>query len=187
MTARLEQPRRRLALHGAAALLLPTLSALQACTTVAATRAADPPTQGRLLLRVGASARQPAQSLSATFELQGDGQQGELRLYSPLGTRLITASWSALGVQLSTPQGERSFNSLDSLSEQTLGESVPLAALPDWLAGRPWAGAGHQLRPEGFEQLGWDVTTSRLAQGQLDARRAAAPSVLLRVLLERPS
>ena len=166
---------------------MPTLSALQACTTGPGMRAADPPTQGRLLLRVDASASQAAQSLSATFELQGDGNHGELRLFSPLGMRLVTASWSALGVQLSTPQGERSFYSLDALSEQALGESVPLAALPDWLAGRPWAGAGHQRRPEGFEQLGWEVTTLRLAEGQLDARRTAAPSVLLRVRLELPS
>ncbi len=139
------------------------------------------------MLRVDASASQPAQSMSAAFELQGDGSHGELRLFSPLGTRLVTASWSALGAQLSTPEGARSFDSLDALAEQALGQSVPLAALPDWLAGRPWAGADHQLGPEGFEQLGWQVTTLRLAEGQLDARRAAAPSVLLRVRLELPA
>ncbi len=163
------------------------MAQLQACSHAPAVRTAAPWAQGRLLLRVDASAVQPAQSFSAAFELQGNSSQGELRLFSPLGTRLVTASWSPLGAQLGTPQGERSFDSLDALSEQALGQSVPLAALPDWLAGRPWAGAGHQLRPDGFEQVGWEVTTSRLAEGQLDARRPAAPAVLLRVRLEPSS
>jgi outer membrane lipoprotein LolB len=182
-----DPPQRRRALLGAAAILWPTLLLLQACATAPSIRAADVLTQGRLALRVDASASQPAQSLSAGFELQGDGNRGELRLFSPLGTRLVTASWSAQGAQLSTSDGERSFDSLDALAEEALGEAVPLAALPDWLAGRPWAGAGHQPGAQGFEQLGWQVTTSRLAEGQLEARRAAAPAVLLRVRLDLPS
>jgi outer membrane lipoprotein LolB len=61
---------------------------------------------------------------------------------------------------------------------------VPLAALPSWLAGQPWPAAPHEPREGGFEQLGWQVNTAQRAAGQIDARRAAPPAVLLRVRLD---
>lgn len=170
--------------------LVPALALLQACSVLPArtTPSADEPwAQGRLLLRVDASTRAAAQSFTASFELQGNGNSGELRLLSPLGTRMATAQWSPQQVRLATPAGEQSFANLDELSRQALGEPVPLAALPDWLAGRPWAGAPHQLQPQGFEQLGWQVNTSGRAEGTVEARRPAPPAVLLRVRLETPA
>lgn len=190
MTGPALAPRRR-ALVGAArftpALWLPALSLLSACSTVPARSSADGWTQGRLLLRVDATAAQAAQSVTAAFELQGDSNSGELRLLTPLGTRLATALWSPRQVLLSTPEGERTFASLDDLSQQTLGQSVPLAALPDWLAGRPWPGAAFQTQAQGFEQLGWQVSTAGRAEGLVEARRATAPAILLRVRLELPA
>ncbi len=183
-------PPRRRALLGAAAACWPALALLQACSTVPADSASAPWTQGRLLLRVDATPSQTAQSFSAAFELRGSGTSGELRLLSPLGTRLATALWSPRQVLLTTPEGERTFENLDDLSQQALGQPVPLAALPDWLAGRPWAGAPFTPQPGGFEQLGWQVQTAAHADGLLEARRPAAPTapaVLLRVKLELPT
>ena len=142
-------------------------------------------TAGRLSLRVDEAPERAAQSLNAAFELRGSGSQGELRLMSPLGTQLVAARWQPGLVLLTTPEGEQRFGSLEALSRQALGESVPLAALPDWLAGRPWPDAPHQLQPNGFTQLGWQVQTQRLAEGWISARRDAPPVVQLRVRLDR--
>ncbi len=181
---------RRRALLGAARCtpaLFTALPLLQACSAWPTRNAASAWTQGRLLLRVDATASQAAQSVTAAFELQGDSNSGELRLLTPLGTRLATALWSPRQVLLTTPEGERSFSSLDELSQQALGQSVPLAALPDWLAGRPWPGAAFQTQAQGFEQLGWQVDTAGRDQGLVEARRPNVPAVLLRVRLELPA
>jgi outer membrane lipoprotein LolB len=163
------------------------LLGLQGCSVLQPRPAAPGWTQGRLLVRVDASGSQPAQSASAEFELRGSGTSGELRLNSPLGTRMATATWAPGRVRLATLDGERSFQSLDELSRQALGQAVPLAALPDWLAGRPWSEAAHQPNASGFEQMGWQVNTAQRAQGLIEARRAAAPAVLLRVRLDAPA
>ena len=162
------------------------------CAVLGLVACASPPlgtghgewTSGRLQVRVEALADQPARSMSAAFDLRGDGIQGELRLNTPLGTQVARARWSATGVSLGTSSGERQFQSLDELSREALGEALPLAALPDWLAGRPWPGAGHVPGSSGFEQLGWQVALDRRAQGIIEARRVAPPAVLLRVRLD---
>ena len=139
-------------------------------------------------LRVQAMGEQPERNFSAPFELRGDSRQGELNIQSPLGTRLVAAHWAPGRARLSTPQGEQDYTSLDELSRQALGEALPLAALPDWLAGRPWDRASHQATQQagnsGFDQLGWSIDLSRQAEGWIVARRDAPPTVLLRVKLD---
>ncbi len=144
-------------------------------------------TSGRLSLRVEASPQRIAQSLSVAFELRGGADSGELQLSSPLGTQLARASWSPGRASLRTSEGERQFADLDALSVQALGEALPLAALPDWLAGRPWPGAAHALQASGFMQLGWLVQTDRVAEGWVSATRESPPAVQLRVRLDRPA
>jgi len=146
-----------------------------------------PWTTGRMSVRVEASPARVAQNISAAFELRGDGDVGELRLVSALGTSLAHARWSPGQVRLETADGERSFDNLDELSRQALGEALPLAALPSWLAGRPWRGAAHTVSDDGFEQLGWQVQLARRAEGYIEARRAAVPAVQLRIKLDSPA
>ena len=146
-----------------------------------------PVVSGRLSLRVEAAADRPAQSLTAAFELQGQAERGELRLLSPLGSQLVAARWAPGQALLQTPAGSRAFSSLDELSLQALGEVLPLAALPDWLAGRPWPGAAHRAASTGFEQLGWRVDLARQAEGWVQAQRDTPPAVVLRVRLDGPS
>lgn len=163
---------------------------LSACATVPVPNPSAKPdavTSGRLALRVDATEQRPAQAFSAAFELVGDGTRGELKLISPIGTQLLSARWAPGLAALTTPAGAASFDSLDELSKRALGESLPLAALPDWLAGRAWPQAPFTplVAPAvGFDQLGWSVDLKRHVEGWVEARRSAPPAVSLRVRLE---
>ncbi len=166
-------------------LLLPLLLCLVSCAT-RPPAGTDPWTSGRMSLVVQASGERPAQSLNAAFELQGNGERGELRLLGPLGTQLAAAQWAPGLALLITSEGKTMFANLDELARQALGENLPLAALPDWLAGRPWPGAPHTLQTTGFEQLGWWVGLARLSEGFVLASREKPPTVSLRVRLDSP-
>lgn len=131
--------------------------------------------------------------MSAAFEWRGDGARGELTLLSPLGTQLALARWSPGSALLITSDGEARFQTLEELAERALGERMPLAAWPDWLAGRPWPGASSSPLPAvraggtgggGFEQLGWAVDLSRHAEGRIEARRSRPPAVTVRIVLD---
>ncbi len=168
------------------ALTLALSAGLVACATPPRGPGPNPWTTGRLSLKVDATANKPSQGMSAAFELRGDGDAGELRLLSPLGTRMATATWGSGRATLQTSEGERAFNSLDELAVQALGEPLPLAALPDWLAGRPWPRQPFRAVADGFEQLGWQVSTTERAEGRVAARRESPPAVQLRVRLDPP-
>jgi len=161
------------------------LAALAGCATRPPEIAAMPWISGRLALRIDADGSEAARSLSATFDLRGNADSGELRLSSPLGTQLAVALWAPGSARLISAEGERSFADLDELSRQALGEVLPLRALPDWLAGRPWRGAASLPQESGFEQLGWRVRLAGFAEGQIDVEREARPATRVRVRLER--
>lgn len=161
--------------------------ALAGCATTAPSPGEAPWTTGRLSVQIAATPQATAQSLSAAFELRGDGSRGELRLNSPLGSRMAAARWAPGLAVLDDGQGEQHYANLDELAKKALGESLPLAALPDWLAGHPWPGAPHRAADAGFEQLGWRVSLARRAEGFVEASRSAPPAVQLRVRLDDPS
>jgi outer membrane lipoprotein LolB len=139
-----------------------------------------------MLLQAEATSARPALNERVSFELTGSGNAGQLRVFSPLGTTLATASWAPGQVLLQTSEGEQRFADLEQLSRQTLGEALPLAALPDWLAGRPWTEAPHQLNSQGFEQSGWRINLQQRAQGWIEANRQTPPALKLRIKLEDP-
>jgi outer membrane lipoprotein LolB len=168
------------------ALLAALAFGLAGCATQREGTRPNPWTTGRLSLRVDATAQRPSQGLSAGFELRGNGDAGELRLLSPLGTRMVTAVWGSGRATLQTSEGERAFASLDELALEALGEPLPLAALPDWLAGRPWPKQPFRALQDGFEQLGWQVSTAERLEGRVAARRESPPAVQLRVRLDLP-
>ncbi len=127
-----------------------------------------------------------AQGGSGSFELTGTAGEGQLALSTPTGSLLARVIWTPTSVSLEQPREQRSFDSLDALTLDLLGESVPVAALFDWLSGRPWTGAGATALAAplaGFEQLGWRVETDRLAEGVLVASQLGGRHATLRVRL----
>jgi len=161
-----------------------------ACTTVppAPSEASDV-LSGRLALRVEPVANEAPRSVSAAFDLRGDSRAGSLGLSTPLGSMLAQARWSPAEVVLTTPRETRRFASLDALTREALGESVPIEAWFDWLRGRPWPGAPStplEAAPTspssssapGFRQLGWRVDLSQFAAGTIAATREAPPPVV---------
>jgi len=183
--------------RGAVALVVATV--LAGCTTVPPSPAAGAAEtlSGRLALRVDPVANEAPRSVSAAFDLRGDSRAGTLALSTPLGSMLAQARWSPSEVVLTTPRETRRFASLDDLTREALGESVPIEAWFDWLRGRPWPGAPSaalddapaaaanvstsappQPRPPSFRQLGWRVDLSQFDAGTVAAMREAPPPVV---------
>ena len=163
------------------------LIGLGGCTTVP-TPSVSPSSatiQGRLALKVGASAQGPERQFSALFVLSGDEQRGRLELNSPLGLTLALAHWQPGRVELQTPQETVVLRDLGTLAERTLGTRVPLEAVFEWLRGRAWPQSPHRIT-EGnptqvlaFEQLGWKIDLRGFAEGSLIARRLDEPTITL--------
>ncbi len=125
---------------------------------------------GRLGLRIESS---PVQSLSATLDLSGDAQAGDLLLSGPLGTALLALSWRPGRATMQRNGQSREYNSVSALMQDALGADLPLAALFAWLAGEEAAVEG------------WQVDLAQLSKGRLSARRVGpAPAVDLRLMLE---
>jgi outer membrane lipoprotein LolB len=169
--------------HGAALAGALSLALLAGCATLP--RPA-PELAGRLAVHVEAHAGSPPRSLTTQFELRGNAQAGDLQLTTPLGITAAQARWRPGLAQLITADGTRSFADLDTLAQDLLGESLPLAALIEWLRGRAWSGAASMPRNGGFDQLGWRIDLSRFAQGLVLANRERAPALSVRAQLDRP-
>jgi outer membrane lipoprotein LolB len=153
------------------ALLLGLLVLSGCATPVRQIEAGDAFWSGRIGLNIQS---QPPQSLSAAFELQGSAERGELLLLSPIGNTLAQLRWSPHNADLS--QGDRLWRSasLDDLTRQLTGTTLPIAAMFDWLGGQASSPAG------------WQVDLSQWPQGRIEARRQSpAPAVLLKLVLER--
>lgn len=163
--------------------LASALTLLAGCATVPHPA---PDLAGRLAVRVEAIDGTPARNLNSQFELRGDAQAGELQLTTPLGSIAAQARWRPGLAELITLEGTRSFADLDALAQQLLGESLPLAALIEWLRGRPWSGASSTARAGGFDQLGWHIDLSRFAEGWVLAGRDRPPVLSVRARLEKP-
>jgi outer membrane lipoprotein LolB len=127
---------------------------------------------GRISLQVQS---EPAQSFSASFELKGKPERGELSLISPLGSVLGVLRWSPGEAVLDSGNGKiQRFSSVDELMAQATGASVPVAALFAWLQGEPASASG------------WSADLSRHKEGRISAKRTEpAPQADLRVVLDQ--
>ena len=167
-----------------------TALALAGCAVAPQTPQGGESLSGRLAIKVDGEGGAAPRSVSAGFELQGDPQRGRLNLSTPLGSVLAQARWAPGSVALVTPQGERQFADLDALTGEVLGESLPVAALFDWLRGRPWPGAASTVSippaEPGFAQLGWVVSLARFDQAWIVATRQSPPAVTVRARVDRP-
>ena len=165
---------------------------LLACCFLGACAAPTPPrtpsvnhgfmgVSGKISVRIDSFNDRPPQSVVALFDLQiTNGQSGQLELSSPLGTMMGRASWGPDQVRLYTPHTERIYPHLAALSQDLLGENVPIEALFDWLNGRPWPMAASSPLPapgRGFNQLDWLVKLDRESEGLILAERLSAPTI----------
>ena len=182
-----------LSLRGVGVVALALL--LQACVT-------HPPPlpghvwSGKLGVRTDAAPDQPARSMSGTFELSGNASSGQLVLTSPIGTTIARARWSDPAgtqgapskIELEADGGTTHYATLEDMMQHAIGDQLPLAAMFDWLDGRPWPAAPVQRGADGssFDQLGWHVDLSQLAGNRLiDAQRPQpAPVLHVRVKLD---
>lgn len=120
----------------------------------------------------------------------------EIGFYSPIGAQLGQISAGPAGVTLTTSD-KKTYTAEDaeSLTQQTLGWSLPMAGLPDWVLGRPaageaeilaWDAAGHVQR---MRQHGWDIeypqyveTAGRQLPGKIVLR---SPQLDLKLVVEQ--
>jgi outer membrane lipoprotein LolB len=138
---------------------------------LSAEQANSPEWQGRISVQVQGD--NPS-SMSASFLLRGDAKNGELDLYSPLGTTLGALQWTPQLVQFSDGSKHQYFNSLAELTEKATGSALPVDAIFDWLQGRD------------TQAFGWQADLSGVSQGSLSARRTVpAPEVTLRIKLDQ--
>lgn len=126
---------------------------------------------GRLALQVAGSA---TQSFSASFELKGSAETGELTLFNPLGGTVARMLWEPGSATLHANGTVQPFESLDALVAQATGAPLPLAALFDWLHG------------DNTPVPGWQADLNQLANGRLVAIRSQPDSTAtLRVVLDK--
>ncbi|MFN3415099.1 MAG: lipoprotein insertase outer membrane protein LolB [Caldimonas sp.] len=139
---------------------------------------------GRLAVRVDAP--EGVRSTTAVFELLGRADRGELRLASPLGTVLAVARWQPGQAWVRTQGQRQDYASLDDLTRELMGESLPVHALFDWLRARPWPGASSRPREggPGFVQMGWTVELDTADQGLIVVRRNAPVPVTVRARVD---
>ena len=138
---------------------------------LSAEQANTPEWQGRISVQVQGD--NPT-SMSASFLLHGDAKNGELDLYSPLGTTLGALQWTPQLVQLSDGGKHQYFTSLAELTEKATGAALPIEAIFGWLQGSD------------VQAAGWLADLSAAPQGSITARRTApAPEVTLRIKLDQ--
>lgn len=126
---------------------------------------------GRLALQLNST---PPQNWSASFELQGSAEQGEMTLLSPIGTTLARLSWTPQEALLEQGQEKIKSRNLRSLSQHLTGTDLPIPALFAWLAG------------QAADAPGWQVDLSAHPEGRMTARRSSpSPEAVLRILIDR--
>lgn len=126
--------------------------------------------QGRLSMTVQS---EPPTASSASFSLLGNAREGELDLYSPLGTTVASLHWTPQAAYLHQGAQANEFGSLNELTEKTTGADLPVQALFAWLHGTP------------TPVTGWRSDLSQLEQGKLIATRQwPEPVVILRIQLD---
>ena len=101
--------------------------------------------EGRLQLKI---LNKKPEQFSATFMLEGTAEQGELTIYSPIGTTVAQAAWDQEGATLTEGSQKQTFSSMDSLTEKLTGASLPLPSLMAWLNNDGPAVAGWEIRAE---------------------------------------
>jgi len=149
---------------------------LAGCATVAPPAPDARHWSGRLGLTVldAAGQAQAQSAVSASFQLDGSPSEGSLSLSTPIGSTLAVLKWQPGHARLEANGTVEEYGSLDALAAAATGTPIPVAALFDWLDGRP------------TPVPGWTPDLSRIADGRLAAHRTQPPPPAeLRLVLDR--
>ena len=125
-----------------------------------------------------------------------DTTTDDIGLFSPLGSQVATINTTASGVVLVTSEGKTyTANDAETLTQETLGWSLPMQGLPDWVLGRPapraiqqsqWDEAGRLTR---LKQDGWDIEYGQYVDSsgyQLPSKiTLRSPKLNLKLVIER--
>ena len=132
---------------------------------------------------------------SGSTHWRHDINHDDIALFSPLGGPVATINTTLAGVVLVTSDG-KIYHASDAatLTQQTLGWSLPMQGLPDWVLGRPapglvsqsiWDEAGKITR---LKQDGWDIEYAQYADAsghQLPTRiTMRSPKLNLKFIIE---
>lgn len=144
-----------------------------------------------LIVPAGPGGQPRGQNVNASFELLGDPRRGQLEMSTPMGSLVARVSWQPGSAWVKTPDGDRAYDDIDALTQELLGEALPVQALFDWLRGRPWPQAPSRAADgTGFQQLGWQVDLRRFGDQLISAQRlnpnGSEPLATLRLKLDAP-
>jgi len=132
---------------------------------------------GRLSVRVAAdpaTARTQSQSLVSEFELEGTPEQGQLTLFSPIGSTAARIDWTAHSALLLAQGKQQSYTSIAILLSDLTGADLPVSAFFAWLKG------------QAEQAPGWQIDLSQFAFGKISAKRDfPQPQTEIRVMLEQ--
>ncbi|MGL4666698.1 MAG: lipoprotein insertase outer membrane protein LolB [Saezia sp.] len=118
---------------------------------------------------------QQGQTWTAHFELAGSPENGTLHLYTPVGTTVAKVTWQSGQAIVETSNDIQYFNSLEELTSRHFQQSIPVAALFDWLKGTP--------TKQNIE--GWRVDLSKSERGIIKADRLdPTPQVHLKIVVD---
>ena len=108
--------------------------------------------------------------------LEGTADEGELTIYSPIGTTVAAASWANNGAILTEGSQKHHFESMDVLTERLTGASLPMPALMAW------------LNSDGPAVPGWEIRAENPDAGRrLFARRVQPlPQLQLSLIMDPP-
>ena len=115
----------------------------------------------------------PPQTTSGSFELSGSPDNGALVLLTPLGNIAARVQWAPDNASITQGKQTKQADSLDALTQDLLGTSLPIAALFDWLNGTA------------TQAQGWSADLADHADGKIVAHRTTPlPEASLRIVLD---
>lgn len=142
---------------------------------------------GRVSVKYGTDAA------SGRIDWQHDAASDDLLLSNPLGQGVARIVRRDARVRLTdAEQKVHEAGDVEALTEQVLGWRLPLAGLPDWVRGRPAAGAPAQTRLDGSQRLaelrqsGWliEYLDYNSANGLPARLRLSRDSVAIRLAVD---
>ncbi len=114
--------------------------------------------QGRLLIRT-------EDILNVNINWRHNGAKDELSLFGVLGLGRKKIEIDGKSISLDDGNGKKiSSNDVDGFIAQQLGLVVPITALRRWVLGQPINEEPVLKIKDGFEQLGWQIKSSRFRE-----------------------